>query len=71
MTRMITLVISPAAQKPHERWRLYRFSWMKRGLRWTSSSIKGESPTVLKLWISPAFMTKVSPAHYSICSLEA
>jgi hypothetical protein len=27
----------------------YRFSWMKRGLRWTSTCISGESPTALKL----------------------
>src|SRR6266850_7407350 len=39
----------------------YRFSWMKRELRWTSTCTKGESPIALKLWISPALMTKMSP----------
>jgi hypothetical protein len=28
----------------------------------TVATISGESPTTLKLWISPALMTKMSPA---------
>lgn len=32
------------------------------GLRWTSSCIRGESPIALKLWTSPALITKMSPA---------
>ena len=41
-----------------------RFSWMKRGLRCTSSCTSGASIQV-KLWTSPALMTKISPAPAS------
>ena len=42
-----------------------RFSWMNRGLRWMSTCTSGTSPMQVKLWISPALITRMSPAPAS------
>ena len=42
-----------------------RFSWMNRGLRWMSTCTRLVSPMQVKLWISPALMTRMSPAAAS------
>src|SRR5712691_131269 len=42
-----------------------RFSCTKRALRCTSTWTRGASPMQRKLWISPALMTRMSPAPAS------